>query len=111
MEAHKPKGVEVTIQLFDKGTPFVTPFDHKAIQAAGKAYEKVYKVPTSYTRGGGSIPIVAAFDQILNLPIVLMGFGLPDENFHAPNEHFHLENYDKGLETICHYWFELAEVW
>lgn len=111
IESHKPKGVEVTVQLFDKGTPFVTPFDHKAIQAAGKAYEKVYKVPTSYTRGGGSIPIVAAFDQILNLPVVLMGFGLPDENFHAPNEHFHLENYDKGLETICHYWFELAEVW
>ncbi|WP_432806531.1 dipeptidase [Niallia circulans] len=111
IEKHKPKGVDVTVQLFDKGNPYVTPFDHKAIQAAGRAYEKVYKVPTSYTRGGGSIPIVAAFDQILHLPVVLMGFGLPDENFHAPNEHFHLKNYDKGLETICHYWFDLAEVW
>ncbi len=38
-----------------------------------------------------------------------MGFGLPDENFHAPNEHFHLENFDKGLETLCYYWYELEQ--
>jgi acetylornithine deacetylase/succinyl-diaminopimelate desuccinylase-like protein len=69
----------------------------------------VYNVPTSFTRGGGSIPIVATFDQILEKPVVLMGFGLPDENFHAPNEHFHLENFDKGMETLCHYWFELED--
>lgn len=109
IEKNKPRGVEVTVSEFDKGAPFVTPFDHPAIQAAGRAYEKVYNVPTSYTRGGGSIPIVATFDQILQLPIVLMGFGLPSENFHAPNEHFHLENYDNGLLTICHYWYELAK--
>jgi len=109
IEKHKPKGVTVKVSHFDKGAPFVTPFDHPAIQAAARSYEKVYKVPTAFTRGGGSIPIVAAFDQILNKPVVLMGFGLPDENFHAPNEHFHLENFDKGLQTICHYWFELSE--
>ena len=108
---HKPEGIDISIELFDKGKPFITPFDHKAIQAASTAYETVYKVPTSFTRGGGSVPIVAIFNELLNLPVVLMGFGLPDENFHAPNEHFHLENYDKGLETICHYWYELAKVW
>ena len=108
---HKPKGIDISIELFDKGKPFITPIDHKAIQAASTAYETVYKVPTSFTRGGGSVPIVAIFNELLNLPVVLMGFGLPDENFHAPNEHFHLENYDKGLETICHYWYELAKVW
>ncbi|MBV7507966.1 dipeptidase [Bacillus sp. sid0103] len=107
IQSHTPRGVTVNVSLFDKGAPFVTPFDHPAIQAAGRAYEKVYKVPTSFTRGGGSIPIVATFDQILGTPVVLMGFGLPDENFHAPNEHFHLENFDKGMETICYYWYEL----
>ncbi|WP_078543351.1 dipeptidase [Litchfieldia alkalitelluris] len=109
IETNKPKGVEVKVSLFDKGAPFVTPFDHPAIQAAGRAYEAVYGVPTSFTRGGGSIPIVAAFDQILGIPTVLMGFGLPSENFHAPNEHFHLENYDKGLLTLCHYWYEVEK--
>ena len=104
IEAHKPAGVTVTVSEFDKGKPFITPFDHPAIQAAGKSYEKVYGVPTAFTRMGGSIPIVAAFDEILNLPVVLMGFGLSSENFHAPNEHFHLENFDKGLRVIVDYY-------
>src|SRR5690606_30411826 len=83
---NKPKGVNVTITEFDKGAPFITPYDHPAIQAAGRAYESVYEVPVAYTRSGGSIPIVATFDELLHLPVVLMGFGLPNENFHAPNE-------------------------
>jgi len=108
VEKHKPVGVEVSISEFDKGRPFLTPFDHPFIQAAGRSYEKVYNVPTAYTRGGGSIPIVAAFDEILELPVVLMGFGLSSENFHAPNEHFHLENFDKGLRVLSDYLFEVA---
>lgn len=109
IEKHKPAGVTVTVSEFDKGKPFITPFDHPAIQAAGKSYEKVYDVPTAFTRMGGSIPIVAAFDEILNLPVVLMGFGLSSENFHAPNEHFHLENFDKGLRVIGDYYYGLAQ--
>ncbi|RLQ90493.1 dipeptidase [Planomicrobium sp. Y74] len=108
VESHKPAGVSVEITEFDKGKPFLTPFDHPAIQAAGRSYEKVYGVPTAFTRMGGSIPIVAAFDEILELPVVLMGFGLASENFHAPNEHFHLENFDKGLRVICDYLFEAS---
>ena len=107
IEQHKPVGVTVTVTEFDKGKPFITPFDHPAIQAAGRSYEKIYNVPTAYTRGGGSIPIVAAFDEILELPVVLMGFGLSTENFHAPNEHFHLENFDQGLRVIGDYYYEI----
>ena len=110
VEAHKPAGVSVEITEFDKGKPFLTPFDHPAIQAAGRSYEKVYGVPTAFTRMGGSIPIVAAFDEILERPVVLMGFGLASENFHAPNEHFHLENFDKGLRVICDYLFEASSL-
>lgn len=109
IEKNKPVGIEVSLQLFDKGAPYVTPFDHPAIQAASRAYEQVYKVPTSFTRGGGTLPIISTLDKVLHAPIVLMGFGLPTENFHAPNEHFHLENFDKGLETLCIYWFELEK--
>ncbi|AQQ54363.1 dipeptidase [Planococcus lenghuensis] len=110
VDAHLPPGVTVTITEFDKGTPFITPFDHPAIQAAGRSYEKVYNVPTVYTRMGGSVPIVAEFDRILGLPVVLMGFGLSTENFHAPNEHFHLENFDKGLRVIGDYLSEAAKL-
>ncbi len=110
IEKHKPVGVDVTVSEFDKGKPYITPFDHPVIQAAGRSYEKVYKVPTAYTRGGGSIPIVASFDEILNLPVVLMGFGLASENFHAPNEHFHLENFDQGLRVLTDYLYEVSSL-
>lgn len=109
VEANKPEGVEVTVSEFDKGKPFITPYDHPAIQTAGASYEAVYNVPTAYVRGGGSIPIVASFDEILGLPVVLMGFGLATENFHAPNEHFHLENFDKGLRVIGNYYEQMAQ--
>lgn len=109
IEKHKPTGIEITIDEFDKGAPFLTPFDHPVIQAAGRSYEKIYQIPTAFIRGGGSIPIVASFDQILGLPVVLMGFGLNSENFHAPNEHFHLENFDKGLRVLGDYLHEIAK--
>lgn len=110
VEKHTPKGVTVSVTEFDNGAPYLTPFDHPLIQTASRSYEKVYQVPTAFTRGGGSIPIVATFDQILNVPVVLMGFGLSTENFHAPNEHFHLENFDKGLRVLCDYLCEVAKL-
>lgn len=106
---HTLPGVTVEVTEFDKGKPFIAPFDHPAIQAASRSYEKVYETPTSFIRGGGSIPIVAAFDEILQVPVVLMGFGLDTENFHAPNEHFHLENFDQGLRVLADYYFEIEQ--
>ena len=108
IHAHTPPGVRVTVTRTDKGRPFQMPYDHPVIQAAMNAYEQAYKVKPVLTRIGGSIPIVEGFGRLLDVPVVLMGFGLPGENFHAPNEHFHLENFDKGLLTICAYLNELA---
>lgn len=105
-----PDYVEVRlIRLPIKGNPFVAPLDHPYIAAAAKAYESVYGVPTVYKRTGGSIPIVEVCARLMKAPVVMMGFGLPDENLHAPNEHFHLENYDKGLRVLCRYWDELGK--
>ncbi|GIM45866.1 peptidase M20 [Collibacillus ludicampi] len=109
VRTHTPPGVTVEVKRFDKGRPFITPIDHPAIQAAARAYEKVFGVTPAFTRMGGSIPIVETFDRLLHLPIVLMGFSYPDDNFHAPNEHFHLECFDNGLRTLCYYWYELEQ--
>lgn len=110
IEKHQPKGVKVTTRLFDKGRPFVMSADHPAIRAAEKALEKAFDQPVAMVRMGGSIPIVETFHRILQLPVVLMGFGLSSDNIHAPNENFRLENFDKGMEAIGHYWFELAKL-
>ncbi|MDQ1146084.1 acetylornithine deacetylase/succinyl-diaminopimelate desuccinylase-like protein [Bacillus sp. SORGH_AS 510] len=101
LEEHAPKGCTVDVTLQDTGNPFLTPIDSPMIQKAAAAYETVYGKEPVYKREGGSIPIVSDFSHSLHAPVVLMGFGLPDENLHAPNEHFNLENFDKGILTIC----------
>jgi acetylornithine deacetylase/succinyl-diaminopimelate desuccinylase-like protein len=101
LEEKAPKGCLVKVTLQDTGNPFLTPIDDPMIQKAAEAYEQVYGKAPVYKREGGSIPIVSDFNHTLNSPVVLMGFGLPDENLHAPNEHFNLENFDKGILTIC----------
>jgi acetylornithine deacetylase/succinyl-diaminopimelate desuccinylase-like protein len=101
LEEQAPTGCTVKVTLQDTGNPFLTPIDDPMIQKAAEAYEQVYGKAPVYKREGGSIPIVSDFNHTLNTPVVLMGFGLPDENLHAPNEHFNLENFDKGILTIC----------
>lgn len=105
-----PVGVTVTVDKLLRGNAYITPINHPAIQAASDAYEYTYGKPALYTRGGGSIPIVEVFSRVLGAAVVLMGFGLPDENLHAPNEHFDLRNFDKGIVTVCKYWGNIAEL-
>ena len=61
-------------------------------------------------RGGGSIPIVALFEKVLNVKTVLMGFGLDSDDIHSPNEHYGLFNFYKGIETIPHFYKYYAEL-
>jgi acetylornithine deacetylase/succinyl-diaminopimelate desuccinylase-like protein len=82
------------------GQPAVTPTDSIAYMAASKAMETTFgKKPIPF-RGGGSIPIVALFEQTLEVKTVLMGFGLDSDAIHSPNEHYGVFNYFKGIETI-----------
>jgi acetylornithine deacetylase/succinyl-diaminopimelate desuccinylase-like protein len=56
-----------------------------------------------FVREGGSIPIASLFDKVLNAPVVLMGFGLPDDTIHAPNEKFSLMQFKKGMKTVAEF--------
>jgi acetylornithine deacetylase/succinyl-diaminopimelate desuccinylase-like protein len=42
----------------------------------------------------------ATRQNVLKLPTLMMGFGLPDDNLHAPNEKFHIANFHRGIESI-----------
>jgi acetylornithine deacetylase/succinyl-diaminopimelate desuccinylase-like protein len=103
IEKNVPLGAKVELKKLIKGDPVSLDSDDPMIQKAATAYEKVYGVKPVFPKAGGSIPIVEVFARVLDAPVVLMGFGLPSENLHAPNEHFHLENFTKGIETVCEY--------
>ena len=62
-----------------------------------------------FNREGGSIPVVATFQEILGLPSVLFGVGLPDENAHAPNEKLDLGNFHGGIIASAYLYDEIAK--
>jgi acetylornithine deacetylase/succinyl-diaminopimelate desuccinylase-like protein len=99
-ESIAPAGVTVKVRPHHGGEPYVTPTDSKEYRAAEKAMEESFGKKPVPTRGGGSIPIVALFEQELGLKTILMGFGLDSDAIHSPNEHYGLFNYYKGIETI-----------
>ncbi|WP_408008776.1 dipeptidase [Pseudalkalibacillus sp. A8] len=103
VQINKPVGTKVKLKQTIKANPVSLDSQNPMIQKAADAYEAVYKVRPLFPKEGGSIPIVEVFSRVLGTPVVLMGFGLPSENLHAPNEHFHLENFTKGIETVCQY--------
>jgi acetylornithine deacetylase/succinyl-diaminopimelate desuccinylase-like protein len=103
-----PKGIELKIKLHSMGEPSIIPTDNRFIKAATEAMKAVFQKDTVFIRSGGSIPIVAEFNKHLNIPSVMMGFGLPDDNLHAPNEKFHLANFYRGIESIVRFMEKLG---
>ena len=95
-----PKGVKVKVTPHHGGQGYVTPTNNIGYQAASKAYQDSFGKTPIPQRSGGSIPIVALFEQELKSKIILMGFGLDSDAIHSPNEHFGIWNYLKGIETI-----------
>jgi acetylornithine deacetylase/succinyl-diaminopimelate desuccinylase-like protein len=95
-----PAGVRVLVRPHHGGLPYLTPTDSVEYEAASRAMEEAFGKKPIPTRGGGSIPIVALFEQELGVKSVLMGFGLDIDALHSPNESYGLFNYYKGIETI-----------
>jgi acetylornithine deacetylase/succinyl-diaminopimelate desuccinylase-like protein len=103
-----PKGIELNIKVYSKGPACVVSTDNRFIKAATEAMHDVFKKNTVFIRSGGSIPIVTDFQDVLKLPSVMMGFGLPDDNLHAPNEKFHIPNFYRGIESIIRFFEKLG---
>ncbi len=105
-----PPYVKVKVKPHHGGEPAVTPTDSIAYQAASQAMEEAFGKKPIPMRGGGSIPIVALFEELLGLKTILMGFGLDSNKIHSPNENFGLFNYYKGIETIPLFYKNFAEL-
>ncbi len=98
-----PETVQVEVNPHHGGRPAVTPVDSVAYRAASKAMKKAFGKEPIPVRGGGSIPIVAMFKEVLKSDSILMGFGLDSDAIHSPNEHFGLFNFYIGIQTIAEF--------
>ncbi|HQT92498.1 MAG TPA: dipeptidase [Candidatus Kryptobacter bacterium] len=105
-----PRTVKVTVRKMHSGEPALTPIGHPVVKAASAALEQVFGRKPYYIREGGSIPEVLTFQEALGAPVVLLGFGLPDENSHAPNEHLYLRHFFDGIKTVAMLYEKLGQI-
>ncbi len=98
-----PPSVRVELSLAHNSEPSLLNAGGKAAIAAAAAYEQVFGRKPLFIREGGSIPVVAVFQEHLGIDSVMMGFGLPDDRIHAPNERFFLPNFYRGISTAIYF--------
>ena len=108
MQSLAPKGVRVQITPMHGGQGYVCPIDIPAYKAAEKGFEIAFGKRPLAARRGGSIPIIAAFEQILGCKTILMGFGLEQNAIHSPNESMDLEVWEKGIVAVSEFYKSFA---
>ena len=87
--------------LFDPGEP--------ALRLAATALERACGVAPVFARSGGSIPIVAEM-AARGYPVIVGGFGLPDDALHAPDESYALTSLAWGEAAARELYLALASL-
>ena len=82
-----PDYVRVKVTPMHGGEGYVCPIDLPAYKAAEKGYED-------------------AFEKVLGVKSILMGFGLESDATHSPNENMPIDIMDKGIEAIVGFYRE-----
>lgn len=100
VERVKPKGVTVEVEGVHGAVPVLIETSGPIADAATGAQEDIWGKAPYKIREGGSIPVVATFAQVLEVPVLLVGLGLPDDRLHSPNEKFNLSCFYNGIKTI-----------
>ena len=110
LKALAPPGVKISITTMHGGCSYLSRIHSPAIQAAQAALTEGFTTPAVLIREGGSIPVVPLLRETLNAEVLLVGFGLPDQNAHAPDENLDLENFHKGIRSLVILYAKLAEL-
>jgi len=103
-----PPGVKVTVEALHGAEPVTVDATGEIAEKALAAMADVWGTQALRIRTGGSIPIVGTFSQVLDVPVLLMGFGLEDDNLHSPNEKFDLVNFHDGARAVVRFFDRLG---
>ena len=90
-----------------KATQF--PLNDQVINKAKKALSDEWNSNTVFEGGGGSIPIVQHFKNILEMDTLLVGFAQDDDNIHSPNEKYNLNSFYKGARSWVRIIYEISK--
>ena len=104
------KGVTINLKVLGTAEAFLATDTGKYMQIGKLALKKVFGRSPVLNRSGGSLPIISAISKKLGAEMVLMGYGLPDDNLHAPNEKLDLDQFYKGIECNLEFMRQLSNL-
>lgn len=108
LQEHAPNTIRWSLRQMAGGPASISDRHSTSVQALARAMETVWGHPPIFKREGGSVPVVTQFQQILGVESVNTGFALPDDNMHSPNEKLHLPTWYRGIDTLIHFFYNLA---
>jgi acetylornithine deacetylase/succinyl-diaminopimelate desuccinylase-like protein len=108
LEAHAPKTVRWELDELVGGPASLSDRHSPAVQSLSRAIETVWGKRPVFVREGGSVPVVAQFQQYLGVDSVNTGFSLLDDATHSPNEKLHLPTFYRGIDALIHFFFNLG---
>ena len=110
LEPRLPPGITMELKDFHGSPGVLVSLESPYIEAAANAIEHGFGTAPLYIREGGSIPIVTSFAEHLGADVLLLGWGLSDDNTHSPNEKFCLADFHRGTKASAQLWAELAKI-
>jgi acetylornithine deacetylase/succinyl-diaminopimelate desuccinylase-like protein len=105
-----PPGVRCSVRRGSSARPAVMERNHPFVHAAVAACVAGFGKTPALLRMGGSIPVVSAFQRLLGVPTVLLGFAPPDARIHAPNEHFPLATFFRAIDSCSRFLHEVRRL-
>jgi len=110
LETEVPDTMSFTMRRLHGGDPVLVDPSIPPMQAAKQAMGEVRGTEPVFVRNGGTIPVVATFQDTLGLDSVLMGFGLDSDAIHSPNEKFGLDRFQQGIRAIIRFHQHYADM-
>jgi acetylornithine deacetylase/succinyl-diaminopimelate desuccinylase-like protein len=107
LHARMPDTVEWQLHELPGIRPAVMDREAPQVAAAARALSRTWGVEPLFVREGASVPINSQVGEFLGVGSINMGFGLPDDDFHAPDERMNLTMFRQGIEAYIRYLYEL----
>ncbi len=104
-----PQTVRYEVTKMVGGPAAISDRNSPGVKAMQKALKTVWGKDPLFRREGGSVPVVVMFKELLGIESVNGGFALQDDNAHGPNEKLHQPTWERGIEALVHFLFNLAE--
>lgn len=104
-----PKTVRYEVDKLVGSPASISDLNSNGVKAMERALEKVWGKKPLYRREGGSVPVVAQFQEILGIESVNCGFSLQSDNAHGPNEKLHLPTWKRGIDSLIHFFYNVGE--